>query len=489
MSRLDALVSLSQVKRAIVDAILDALTDVPGIRSITFVGSFVDREDLSGISDIDTVVVFDRLTPARFAEAVAQVRALSGEAVGCPGRQLLVNATLGPLKYDGLDQVVVHLMLYDLASHRQHVIKSPFTCLDWERSQVGWGVLLADVYPVGCLEPRDFLAARRGLTNYVSDLESGTLSFRRFEPQADRMVEVEDRVVLDRRHQGEYAYHIVRNLVANTLKLLSGQNRLWDEPSFLVVWREQLPEMVEWISFYECLRDLKLARADDFPADTLARTRIFLGAFSAALDDVINRAFKLRFVRHGRTLLNDGTFLGRGRDPALVEPQSIARLDQQWDSVHSSPMRRAVETAKALAPQSSIHVDERLAEIDYGHAEGHNLASLREHFPQVVWAWDRGEDSPFPGGEGNEDVLRRARSYLESFALAAGSGLAVTHNVVLRVIVAHLLGLDLRQAYRIPIAHLEALDICRIGGRWLPNWGATVKAQLIDGFVGWQDRE
>ena len=32
---------------------------VEGIRSVTFVGSFVDREDPAGISDIDTVVVFD----------------------------------------------------------------------------------------------------------------------------------------------------------------------------------------------------------------------------------------------------------------------------------------------------------------------------------------------------------------------------------------------------------------------------------------------
>lgn len=488
MSRLDAL-SLSPSKRAIADPILDALTAVPGIHSITFVGSFVDRDDLCAISDIDTVVVFDRLTPSRFAEAVAKVSALSGEAVGFPGRQVRVNATLGPLKYDGPDQVVVHLMLYDLASHRQHVIKSPFTCLDWERSPVSWGVRLADLYPVGCLEPRDFLAARRGLTNYVSDLESGTLSFRRFEPQADRMVEVPDRVVLERRHQGEYAYHIVRNLVANTLKLLSGQNCLWDEPSFLVAWREQLPDMAEWIAFYDCLRDAKLARADDFPADTLPKTRAFLGAFSAVLDDVVNRAFKLRLVRHGRTLMNDGTFLGRGRDPSLAEPQSITSWDQPWDSVHSSPMRRAVETANALAPHSLIQVDERLAEIDYGHAEGHSLASLREHFPQITEAWDRGEDLPFPSGEGSEDVLRRARSYLESLALASGAGLTVTHNVVLRVIVAHLLGLNLRMAYRIPIAHLEALDICRIGGRWLPNWGPIVKAQIIDGFVGWQDRE
>ena len=64
----------------------------------------------------------------------------------------------------------------------------------------------------------------------------------------------------------------------------------------------------------------------------------------------------------------------------------------------------------------------------------------------------------------------------------------MTHNVVLRVIAADLLGLDLRNAHRIPIAHLEPLDVCRIGGRWLPNWGPSVKASILDGFVGWPAR-
>ena len=58
-------------------------------------------------------------------------------------------------------------------------------------------------------------------------------------------------------------------------------------------------------------------------------------------------------------------------------------------------------------------------------------------------------------------------------------------NVVIRVIVADLLGLDLGKAHCIPIAHLAPLDICRIGDRWLPNWGAVNKARIIDGFVGW----
>ncbi len=207
----------------------DALSAVEGICSVTFVGSFVDREDQAGVSDIDTVVVFDRLTPSRFADAVSAVGALDGEALGLRGHHVRVNPTLGPLKFDRPGEIVIHLMMYDRSSHRQHVLRSPFTCLDWERSPFYRHARLADIFPVGSLEPHDFVTARRGLANYVSDLESGTLSFRRFESDGDAMIEVADRVTLDRRHQGEYAYHIVRNLIVNLLKMRTGQNRSWDE--------------------------------------------------------------------------------------------------------------------------------------------------------------------------------------------------------------------------------------------------------------------
>jgi probable phosphoglycerate mutase len=473
---------------AIAGRIHGALAGVDGICSVTFVGSFVDRDDLSAVGDIDTVVIFDTLTPSRFAQAVSAVRALTGEALGFPGHTVRVNSTLGPVKCDRPGQIVVHLMLYDRASHRQHVLHSPFTCLDWERSRMCWGVPLVDLYPVACLAPADFLAARRGLAGYVADLEAGTLSVRRFEPAGEAMVEVPDRVRLDGRLQGEYAYHIIRNLVVNLLKMRTGRNQSWDEATLRRDWRD-LPDLADWLPFYERIRAVKIARRDDFPSDTLARTRAFLDAFQTSLDRAIDRAFRLRLVRHGRTSLNDGTFLGSGRDPALAHPESIEPYADHFDAVFSSPLRRAVDTTRALAPRASINVDARLTEIDYGAAEGLTIGGFRERFPETVEAWDRGEDAAFPGGERTADVLQRARAFLGAVGQAPGRALAVTHNVVLRVIAADLLGLDVRKAHRLPIAHLEPLDICRVGDRWLPDWGATVKARLLDGFVGWTPGE
>jgi probable phosphoglycerate mutase len=301
------------------------------------------------------------------------------------------------------------------------------------------------------------------------------------------MLEIPLTVVLDRRHQGEYAFHIVRNLIANFLKMQCGDNRQWDETEFERAWLDACPELGAWLPFYTNLRVIKTARGDGFPDGAVSSAREFVAAFAAMLDRKIADGATCRLVRHGRTALNDRTFLGQGRDPSVSGDCEIHPVDGPVDEVYASPLRRALETARALAPDHAVHVDTRLAEIDYGAAEGLSPQSLAERFPHVADAWARGEDVPFPGGECSDDVLRRARSFLASISEGAGRRLAVSHNVVLRIIVADLLSLDLRNAHRIPIAHLEPLDIRCVGGRWMPDWDAAVKARLLDGYAGWVD--
>ena len=253
--------------------------------------------------------------------------------------------------------------------------------------------------------------------NDIADLESGTLSFRRFEPDGDPTIEVQDRLGLDLRHQGEYVYHIVGNLVVNPLKMRTGLNQWWDESALRPDWLEYLPDPTPWLPFYEGLRAMKVARDDDFPADTLPRTRGFLEAFQASLDRRLDAAFRLRLVRHARNRLNDCTFLGTGRDPSLAA--CGRRIDPHagdFDVVYPVSLSRAVETARALAPGASIQIDARLDEINYGHAEGLTVEELGHRFPAVVGAWKRGEDAPFPGGEGTDDVLQRTRAFLGALA-------------------------------------------------------------------------
>ena len=102
-------------------------------------GSFVNQKDLTGISDIDTVVICKNLNEKLFNSCIEVVKNIDLKKCGLNNYSLKINPTFGPLKFDRSNIAVVHLMIYSVESHRQHVIKSPFTCFDWERSPIKKG--------------------------------------------------------------------------------------------------------------------------------------------------------------------------------------------------------------------------------------------------------------------------------------------------------------------------------------------------------------
>ncbi len=483
MNQFAATLKAEPAKQAFAASIVQAINSVPAVRSVTFTGSFVERPGLDGISDIDVVVVLDVLTAETFAACRAAVAAVPAALLGLPDHRVLINDTFGPLKFDVTGTVVVHLMIYDLAGHREHVLQSPFTCLDWERSPHHAGPSLRQIYPVLALQPQHFLSARRSLANYLEDIAAGCISYRRHEFTATGRTERTERLPLDARHQGEYAYHIVRNLVANYAKLLLHQNVQLTGDALLDFWRTHLPACGEFIDWFCALTVIKRARRHDFPPDTVTRTRAFIAAFAGTLHDTWEkRATRHTFVRHARTALNDGTFLGQGRDPGILEapPPLTTPLTQ----VFSSPALRCRLTATALAPTARLTLDPLLLEIDYGTAEGVRFAEFAARYPEIAAEWKRGGDPRFPGGENTSDVAARLQSFLARLDSAQPS-LVVTHNVVLRCLLGAGLGVPHSRWHLIPVAHSEAITVRRLGGCTYLDLTREQTARITDALVGW----
>lgn len=92
--------SLPPFKRDIVRALWEVTDHYCWIESATLAGSFLNSDDLQGISDIDFIVIVDHLTRQRFAEIQDRCRDLLGQAVRRNGWKLKINATLGPLKFN-----------------------------------------------------------------------------------------------------------------------------------------------------------------------------------------------------------------------------------------------------------------------------------------------------------------------------------------------------------------------------------------------------
>lgn len=90
-------------------------------------------------------------------------------------------------------------------------------------------------------------------------------------------------------------------------------------------------------------------------------------------------------LRHGETALNSLNVLqGRSDHPlnetGIRQAEAAARLLRErgvtFDLVFSSPLVRALETARIVAPEAAPVIDGRLIEMDYGPYEGAGLASL-----------------------------------------------------------------------------------------------------------------
>ena len=152
------------------------------------------------------------------------------------------------------------------------------------------------------------------------------------------------------------------------------------------------------------------------------------------------RVLLVLLVRHGRTVLNAENRL-RGRlDPeldavGLAEADALAEelASREPSRVVSSPLRRAVQTAEAIARRVGVRVqvDRGLIDRDYGSWAGHTKDELIDRWGGVDAA---------PGVERPEHVLYRACVVLvqQLDFLGPHPVVLVSHDAVNRALLAHL---------------------------------------------------
>ena len=170
---------------------------------------------------------------------------------------------------------------------------------------------------------------------------------------------------------------------------------------------------------------------------------------------------RLLLIRHGRPVDDArGRCYGRldvGLSPeGLVEAAGLGHA-LTAATVVSSPARRALETAIALGEPE---VDERLRELDFGELEGRTYEEIERERPELFAAWMRTPtEVRFPGGEGFEDLRRRAAAAATELRARhdGGTVAVVTHGGVVRALVADALGLPSAAIFR----STSAMPACR----------------------------
>ena len=207
----------------------------------------------------------------------------------------------------------------------------------------------------------------------------------------------------------------------------------------------------------------------------------------------MDRPTRVHLLRHGPTEWNQiRRFQGRSDLPlseqgrAMAEQVALALAGEEWDAVYSSPLKRAMETAKIVVGSRDVEVGqvEGLQEMDLGELEGKTLEDLSESQLAVLAAWREHPSSvEMPGGEGLQAVQARAVESVNPL-VAAHRGqkiLVVGHafNLLTYICAAIEIDLDrLRSLFLDPLglttleAHPDRILLrCfnHVPGRWTPT--------------------
>ncbi len=155
---------------------------------------------------------------------------------------------------------------------------------------------------------------------------------------------------------------------------------------------------------------------------------------------------KLFLTRHGQTLWNvekrmqgqldsDLTELGREQAKALGKRLS----DEKIDVIYSSPLGRAMDTAKLIRGDREIEIktDDGLMELYLGPWQGRLLSDVSLEFPeQTENFWKRPENYQRDDGETYYQLRERASKVVGRIAEEENGKnvLVVTHGIVLKTL-------------------------------------------------------
>ena len=187
---------------------------------------------------------------------------------------------------------------------------------------------------------------------------------------------------------------------------------------------------------------------------------------------------KIYLLRHGETETSQqGNFCGTldiDLTPAgyqMAEDFANTYKELPWAAVFSSPLKRALATAKIICQRRGIAIEirEELREISYGKWEGKMPETVNREFHDdyVRWLADPGWNAPNEGEKGI-DIARRCGQVLAEIEriYPTGNVLLLSHKSTIRIMLCSLLGIDIgrfRDRIAMPVAALSIIELAERG--------------------------
>ena len=179
--------------------------------------------------------------------------------------------------------------------------------------------------------------------------------------------------------------------------------------------------------------------------------------------------------------------MGRTQVPldadGIQQIQKVAPLvaSLELDGIYTSPLRRAVQTAKLVAAGTKLPINKRegLNEVAFGAWTGRHFDDLidQELYRRFIKSPAK---TLLPGGETISDVQRRGLKVINEAAqkLPGGRFLFVSHGDVIRAILSHYMKVPLNEYRRLRVDNgsLSALQTDR---RWAEIKYVNYLAEII----------
>lgn len=181
-------------------------------------------------------------------------------------------------------------------------------------------------------------------------------------------------------------------------------------------------------------------------------------------------------VRHGQTDENvSGRISGQGPAPLNGRGQEQAKLAAQVltplkvNRLISSPVVRAWQTAAILDEHLQLGIEQEpdLREVGYGDWEGQTFQTIRGG-PVFQVAMNDPINAVFPNGESLVSVQQRSIRVVETIRQGAAKDVVVlvSHGDVIRMLVAHYLGMTFNDYRRITIDN-GAISVIELFENWI----------------------
>ena len=464
----------------LIKTIFDVLKENSDIVSSTVVGS-INSMDLEKISDIDIIVIVKKIDIRIINSIKSSLTNIDLNKLDIE-KKIFINDTFGPLKFDNKNNLVLHLMIYDHNLHIQHVENSPFTCFDWERSENFTGYSLSEISSVHKLMLNDFVSSRRGTKEYIEDISKNRISYRKYESQNGELVQVKTYYDLDERHAIEFAYHIIYNSISNLLKVNFNKNIKFEFSDFMQVWSDEYEELYgKYNKIFSKLYYLKLNKEIE-KLDIVEIVGNFLKDFDFIVNEYLKKSKKIILIRHLKTNLNDGRFLGSENEIDIIENQDLSLELKNFNfsnfEIYTSPSKRCIQTINKLK-LDSYNVSDNLKEINYGKADGLFFDEVIDQYKYISDSIEKEDDFKFPDGENNTMVYERIEKFLST--INQNSAL-FTHQGVVRCMIGFSLEIPITKWYLINVPHGYPIQFIKLNSKYLLNTDRKTFSEIMKNF-------